>query len=192
MDATQELKIRFAPSVDGSIAYTEQGSGPAVILLHGGGPGAFGVSNFSRNIEALANAGHRVIVPDLPGYGQSAHRNLSEGLYRAMAAAVFELIEHLQLSKTSLVGNSLGGGTALQVALDFPDRVAKLVLMAPGGSLPVTSVVPSEGLQRMLAFYDGDGPTMEKLQRIIDLLVNDRGCVSQALIEARFRAATSP
>jgi len=52
------------------IFVAEAGSGPAVVMLHGGGPGASGVSNYSRNIDALA-ANFRVIVPDMPGYGRS-------------------------------------------------------------------------------------------------------------------------
>ena len=48
----------------------EAGTGPAVVMLHGGGPGASGVSNYSRNIDALA-AQFRVIVPDMPGFGRS-------------------------------------------------------------------------------------------------------------------------
>src|SRR5277367_4239108 len=53
------------------IFVAETGSGPAVVMLHGGGPGASGVSNYSRNIYALAQQ-FRVIVPDMPGYGRSA------------------------------------------------------------------------------------------------------------------------
>src|SRR5262245_55043967 len=49
----------------------ELGSGPAVLMLHGGGPGASGLSNYSRNVEALARH-FRVLVPDLPGYGRSS------------------------------------------------------------------------------------------------------------------------
>ena len=52
------------------IFVAETGSGPAVVMLHGGGPGASGVSNYSRNIDALATH-FRVIVPDMPGYGRS-------------------------------------------------------------------------------------------------------------------------
>ena len=52
------------------IFHAETGSGPAAILLHGGGPGASGLSNYSRNIDALARD-FRVIVPDMPGYGRS-------------------------------------------------------------------------------------------------------------------------
>ena len=53
------------------IFVAEAGTGPAVVMLHGGGPGASGVSNYSRNIDALARH-FRVIVPDMPGYGRSA------------------------------------------------------------------------------------------------------------------------
>ncbi|WP_048820521.1 alpha/beta fold hydrolase, partial [Streptomyces ipomoeae] len=55
---------------DKKIFVAETGDGPPVLLLHGGGPGASGVSNYSRNIAALAKE-YRVIVPDLPGYGRS-------------------------------------------------------------------------------------------------------------------------
>ncbi len=53
------------------IFVAEAGTGAPVVLLHGGGPGASGVSNYSRNIDALAEH-FRVLVPDMPGYGRSA------------------------------------------------------------------------------------------------------------------------
>ena len=53
------------------IHYVEVGAGPVVLMLHGGGPGASGFSNYSRNIEVLA-ARFRVVVPDMPGYGRSS------------------------------------------------------------------------------------------------------------------------
>ncbi|PQM48282.1 4,5:9,10-diseco-3-hydroxy-5,9,17-trioxoandrosta-1(10),2-diene-4-oate hydrolase [Mycobacterium talmoniae] len=61
---------RTVPVAGKPIFVTEAGAGAAVVLLHGGGPGASGVSNYSRNIDALAQNFH-VIVPDMPGYGRS-------------------------------------------------------------------------------------------------------------------------
>ena len=55
-----------------AIFFAEAGSGPAVVMLHGGGPGASGMSNYSRNIDALARR-FRVIVPDMPGYDPTEH-----------------------------------------------------------------------------------------------------------------------
>ncbi len=185
-------ETRFVESERGRVAYQLVGNGPLVILIHGGGPGAYGFSNYRRNMAAIAARGNRVAVIDLPGYGQSAHRSSDGGIFAAPAAATLDLIDHLGADKASLVGNSLGGGTALRVALDHPDRVDKLILMGPGGSLPATSTFPTEGLLRMLTFYDGEGPTLEKLDRVIDLLVFDRSSITPDLVQERFRTATLP
>jgi 4,5:9,10-diseco-3-hydroxy-5,9,17-trioxoandrosta-1(10),2-diene-4-oate hydrolase len=192
MPAEVHPEQRFVHSPNGRIAYMEAGEGPAVILIHGGGPGAYGYSNYRRNLHPLAERGFRVVIIDLPGYGQSEHRDMSNGIYVPLAQATLELIDHLQVAKASLVGNSLGGGTSLRLALDKPDRVDKLILMGPGGGIPVTSTFPSEGLMRMLTFYDGVGPTLEKLDRVIDLLVYDRSTVTPELVEERFKTATLP
>lgn len=190
-----ELSIpetNFVESAKGRIAYQEAGEGPTVILIHGGGPGAYGYSNYRKNLLPLAERGNRVVIIDLPGYGQSGWRESPEGLFDAASQATLELIDHLGIEKASLVGNSLGGGTAIRLALNHPDRVDKLILMGPGGSLPATSTFPSEGLLRMLTFYDGEGPTIEKLDKVIDLLVYDRSSITPELVQERFKTATLP
>ncbi len=68
---TTNLTERTVTVAGKPIFAVEAGSGPAVVMLHGGGPGASGVSNYSRNIDALAER-FRFIVPDMPGYGRSA------------------------------------------------------------------------------------------------------------------------
>lgn len=186
------LKASFISSARGKIAYQEIGEGPALVLIHGGGPGATGASNYARNALALADRGNRVIVIDLPGYGQSEVRSLEEGLYVPLAQATLDLMDGLRIDKASFVGNSLGGGTALRLALDHPDRADKLILMGPGGGIPATSPFPSEGLRQMLTFYDGEGPTREKLDRVLNLLVHDRSKITPELVEQRFAAATLP
>ncbi len=193
MDMTEtSLETQYVESPNGRVAYQEAGQGPALILIHGGGPGAYGYSNYKKNVAPLAQSGNRVIVIDLPGFGQSDFRSLERGLFVPMAEATLELMDHLKLETANLVGNSLGGGTALRIALDRPERVGKLVLMGPGGSIPATSTFPTEGLLRMLTFYDGDGPTMEKLDRVIDLLVFDRSAITPELVAERFKTATLP
>lgn len=186
-------ETKFVDSPKGKVAYHETGEGPTVILIHGGGPGAYGYSNYRRNFESLAEMGHHVVIIDLPGYGQSDYRKSEKGgLFDPMAEATKELIDHLGVGKASLVGNSLGGGTALRLALDHPNLVDKMILMGPGGGLPATSTFPSEGLLRMLTFYDGEGPTLEKLDKVIDLLVYDRSSITQELLEERLKTATLP
>jgi len=186
-------ELQYVPSAKGRVAYMEAGEGPTVILIHGGGPGAYGWSNYRKNVYPLADRGNHVVVLDVPGYGGSEWRDTSAaGLYSAAADATLEIIDHLGLEKASLVGNSLGGGASLRLALDHPDRVDKMILMGPGGSLPATSTFPSEGLMRMLTFYDGEGPTIEKLDRMVDLLVYDRSTITRELIEERLKTATLP
>lgn len=191
---TQDVmpETKFVESSKGRVAYQEAGEGPTLILIHGGGPGAYGYSNYRKNLLPLAERGNHVVIIDLPGYGQSDYRAPEGGLFAPMAEATRELIEHLGVGKASLVGNSLGGGTALRLALDYPDMVDKLILMGPGGSLPATSTFPTEGLLRMLTFYDGEGPTLEKLDKVIDLLVYDRSSITPELVAERLKTATLP
>jgi 4,5:9,10-diseco-3-hydroxy-5,9,17-trioxoandrosta-1(10),2-diene-4-oate hydrolase len=189
MTDISNLNSKFASTEGSRVHYHDIGEGDAIVLLHGGGPGAYGYSNFSRNVGPLA-ARNRVIVVDLPGFGRSDHRNRPEGIYKAMAQAVGEAMDHAGIAKASLIGNSLGGGTALRFALDRPDRVDKLVLMGPGGGMPVFSPMPTEGLTRMFKFYEDEGPTIEKLEKVIDLLVFNRSSITPDLVQERFVAAT--
>ena len=114
------------------IFVSETGTGPPVVLLHGGGPGASGLSNYSRNIEALA-AHFRVVVPDMPGYGRSVKGVAHDDPFGYLADMIRGLIDELGIDTAHFVGNSYGGAAALRLALDTPHRVAKLVLMGPGG-----------------------------------------------------------
>ena len=191
MKDSEMLESKFADATEGRVHYHEWGEGPAIILLHGGGPGAYGYSNFRKNIVQLSQR-NRVIVLDLPGFGQSAARAQPDGLVVSLANAVRDVMDHAGVSTASLVGNSLGGMTSMRFALDTPERVDKLVLMGPGGGLPIFSPFPTEGLQRMFGFYEGEGPTLEKLSRIVDLLVYDRSSITDELLEERFRICTLP
>src|SRR3989442_5532196 len=131
----------------------EAGQGAAVVLLHGGGPGATGLSNYSRNIDALAQR-FRVIVPDLPGYGRSSKRVDGGDPFGFLAGSVRELLDELQIDRAHLVGNSYGGAAALRLALDTPQRVERMVLLGAGG-IGTTRALPSEGLQCLLSYYRG-------------------------------------
>lgn len=191
METELKLASKFVQGSAGRIHYQEAGEGAEIFLIHGGGPGASGVSNFRRNIAALAQR-HRVIVIDLPGYGQSDARDLTGGLYAPLAAAVEEVMDQERIAKASFVGNSLGGGTAIRFALDNPDRTHRLILMGPGGSVPLFSPFPTEGLVRMLNYYEAEGPSIEKLNRVIDLLVYDRASITPELLEERFEMSVAP
>ena len=173
------------------IFVSETGTGPPVVLLHGGGPGASGLSNYSRNIEALA-AHFRVVVPDMPGYGRSVKGVAHDDPFGYLADMIRGLIDELGIDTAHFVGNSYGGAAALRLALDTPHRVAKLVLMGPGG-IGTTRSVPTTGLKSLLSFYGGDGPSRDKLATFIrTYLVYDGAAVPEDLIDLRYRASIDP
>ncbi len=179
-------------TVDGKpIFMAEAGTGPAVVMLHGGGPGASGVSNYSRNIDALAEH-FRVIVPDMPGYGRSAKGVDHDDPFGYLADAIRGLIDEIGVETAHLVGNSYGGAAALRLALDTPDMVSKLELMGPGG-IGTTRGLPTAGLKSLLSYYGGDGPSRDKLETFIrTYLVYDGATVPDDLIDIRYQASIDP
>lgn len=173
------------------IFVTEQGDGPALVMLHGGGPGASGLSNFSRNIDSLSLK-FRVIVPDMPGYGRSTVDIDKSDTFGDLAGAIRAVMDHMGVAKAGFAGNSLGGAAALRLAMDAPERVDRLVLMGPGG-IGTTRALPTRGLNALLDYYKGDGPSREKIERFIrTYLVADGATVDDALIDARYRDSIRP
>src|ERR1700747_1978508 len=96
----------------------------------GAGPGAAGLSNYSRNVDALAERFH-VIVPDLPGYGRSSKGVNGSDPFKFLADTIRGLLDQLGIQKAHFVGNSYGGACALRLALNTPERVDRMVLMGP-------------------------------------------------------------
>ena len=173
------------------IFVADTGAGAPVVLLHGGGPGASGLSNYARNIDALAGR-FRVLVPDMPGYGRSAKGVDRQDPFGYLADHIRGLLDALGIDRAHLVGNSYGGACALRLALDTPDRVDKLVLMGPGG-VGTTRGLPTPGLTSLLSYYGGDGPSLDKLRTFIrTYLVFDGDAVPDSLIESRYAASIDP
>jgi len=113
-----------------NLHYAQAGKGPVVLLVHGLGTSSV---TWGHNIEPLAAAGYTVLAPDLPGHGDSDKpRSLS---YRPEAGAglIHDFLNALGVDRVSLVGNSAGGLISSLFALDHPQRVDRLVLVASGG-----------------------------------------------------------
>jgi 4,5:9,10-diseco-3-hydroxy-5,9,17-trioxoandrosta-1(10),2-diene-4-oate hydrolase len=187
---------RSAKALDITLAYYEAGSATGVggglplVMLHGGGPGASSWSNFGSALEGFARD-FRTILVDQPGFGASDKPEVRGNYYRFAADHVLALLDELGIERVHLLGNSLGGGTAMRLALDHPDRVGRLVLMGPGGlSLNLFHADPTEGVQRLMEF--GGDPTRERLRAFISTMVVDQALVTDELVEERFADATAP
>jgi len=183
---------RTAKAGDITLHYNEAGEGPPLVMLHGGGPGASSWSNFKQNLQGLSEH-FRVLLVDQPGYGLSDKPEITEPFWTYSARAVRDLLDELGIEKAHFVGNSLGGGTTLRFALDYPDRADRLVLMGPGGgALNIFSADPSEGLKLLFDFYAPPGPSREKMEAFIKIMLFDHSLVTEELIDERYKAATDP
>ncbi|MDP3046203.1 MAG: alpha/beta hydrolase [Chloroflexota bacterium] len=111
---------------DRNLFYRDHNPGghPAVLLIHGLGATS---DSWQLQAPALAAAGYRVVVPDLPGFGRSPV-SFPVTVPR-MAAGLDHLLRSLNAAPAHVVGISMGGAVALQFAVDFPQSVAKLVLV---------------------------------------------------------------
>jgi 4,5:9,10-diseco-3-hydroxy-5,9,17-trioxoandrosta-1(10),2-diene-4-oate hydrolase len=178
-------------SADGP-ATTERGDADAVVLLHGGGPGASAWSNFGRNMPVVAKR-FRAVMMDLPGYGESAARPPTGHFFTVAADALAGLLDHLGIEKVHFIGNSLGGGTAMRFALRVPDRVGRLVLMGPGGlTLNVLAPDPTEGVRRLMEFGAPPGPSRDKMAAFLRIMVYDQRLITDELIDERYAIASQP
>jgi 4,5:9,10-diseco-3-hydroxy-5,9,17-trioxoandrosta-1(10),2-diene-4-oate hydrolase len=172
------------------------GSGPGdagtLVLLHGGGPGASAWSNFGRNLGVFAPC-YRTLMMDLPGYGKSAPRPPTANFFTLGADALAGLMDHLGIDKVHLIGNSLGGGTALRFALNYPKRAGRLVLMGPGGmTLNVFAPDPTEGVRRLMEFGAPPGPSRAKMEAFLRVMVHDQSLITDELIDERYALASTP
>ena len=184
---------RFARGEGWSIHYTVQGTGPNLILLHGGGPGATGASNYSRNVAALSQRFTTYLI-DFPGWGQSSknlqHFGASSPFVNG-GRAVYAFMDALKIPEAHVIGNSFGGGAAYCLAMDHPERVSRLVSMGPGGAW-IEGLGPTPGIFQLVTYYLGEGPTREKLKAFLLNLVHDTSVVTDALVEERFTASNDP
>lgn len=172
-----ELKIHYNDCDPGT-------GGETVVLLHGSGPGASGWANFNRNVSPLAEAGFRVILLDAPGWSKS-DSIVSTGSRSELNGRILKgLVDHLGLEKIHIIGNSMGGHSAVAFALANPSNVRKLVLMG-GGTGGVSSFVPmpTEGIKLIGALYRD--PTIENLKKMMAVFVYDTSALTDELYQAR-------
>jgi 4,5:9,10-diseco-3-hydroxy-5,9,17-trioxoandrosta-1(10),2-diene-4-oate hydrolase len=169
------------------IHYIDQGEGSVVVYLHGSGSGASGHSNFKGNYPELAEQGCRVIVPDLLGYGYSDKPDDIDYHLDVFVECVKQTLDAIGIDRYTLVGNSLGGAIALKFALDYPDHVEKLVLMAPGGIENTPDYFQMPGMAMMKEVFTSAEPvTQERMKDFfIKAFVVDPSVVTDELVAER-------
>ena len=157
-----------------------------VVFLHGSGPGASGYSNFKKNVDAFVAAGHRVVVPDLPGFGYSSKPTDRDYTTDFFSSHVVGLLDALGIRTCALIGNSLGGAIGIRTAIDHPRRISKLVLMSPGGIEDLETYMAMPAMAKMIRnFVDGQ-LDKDGLRRVLETLVFNPAHITDELVNERW------
>ncbi|WP_181133354.1 alpha/beta fold hydrolase [Pseudomonas capeferrum] len=171
--------------LDLQVHYNDLGEGAeTVVMLHGSGPGASGWANFSRNLEPLLAAGYRVVLMDCPGWGKSDPIVCRGSRSDLNATALKGLLDVLGLERVHILGNSMGGHSAVAFTLSYPERVGKLVLMGggTGGASPFVPM-PTEGIKLLNGLYRE--PTIDNLKKMMNVFVYDPSDLTEELFQTR-------
>ncbi|UMG91300.1 alpha/beta fold hydrolase [Nocardioides sp. TF02-7] len=163
----------------------EAGTGDVPLLLL---PGTGGhLEAYARNVHALA-ADRRVVAYDYPGHGFStlATHDLELEHYVAHLDA---LVDHLGVERVDVCGESLGGWVAVKYAVARPERVRRLVLNTPGGTMADPAVMERI---RSLSQAAADDPTPERVRARLEWLMADPAAVTDELVAVRRAVYSRP
>jgi pimeloyl-ACP methyl ester carboxylesterase len=171
---------------EGKLHYHEAGDGPPLLLLHGSGPGVSSWANYRGNFPVFAEH-FRTLALDFPGFGRSYSPETNPVL--AAPGAVISFLDALDLESVAVLGNSMGGGVAAQVAAAHPERVSRLVTMG-GVGVPIFSASPPEGIKLLVEFVQD--PTRDRLVKWMHSMVFDTSLITDEFVEMRWEQATDP
>ena len=188
---TEASTSRFVDAGGVRVHYHDAGSGPVLLCIHGGAPGAYGWGNFGANVAGLAEH-FRVLVVDLPGYGRSDKPAISGGRYGFYAQVFADLIAALGIGSAHVLGMATGGAAAMMLAIEHPQLVDGLVLVSSAGGLPLFTPMPSEGQKVIQSYYGGDGPSLAKMRAYLEMMMYDASAITDELVRERYEASVEP
>lgn len=163
--------------------YHDIGKGEIIIMLHGSGPGVSAWANWNK-IFPILSSDYRILAPDMVGFG---YTDRPEGIVYNMNTWVEQTVDFMDalgIEKANLVGNSFGGALALAMAVRYPNRISKLVLM---GSMGVTFPI-TYGLDRVWGYT----PSFENMKELLDIFAYNREIVNDDLARLRYESSMQP
>jgi 2-hydroxy-6-oxo-6-(2'-aminophenyl)hexa-2,4-dienoate hydrolase len=165
--------------------YIEDGSGPPLLLVHGGGAGANSYGNWFACMPLFAKH-FRTIAVDMVGFGDTDKPDGASFEYsqKSRWEHIAGFVKALGLEKASMVGNSMGGATVMGVAIEFPDLVDKLVLMGSAGLN--SEITPALG---PVLNYDF---TKEGMIRLMQVLTNPAFEIKSEMVDYRWTNSVEP
>lgn len=176
--------------------YYDQGEGVALLLLHGSGLGTSAAMTWWQNMSHLSQQ-YRAIAFDSIGYGETVVAADSTYGIKQWGEHTLRLMDALNIDKAWLVGSSLGGWVALQLAIDHPERIHGVISVGTGGAKKET-LKPQESQQNPVAESENIAkPTASKISTLSaevirkDLMKNilNDALISDTLVQLRHQAA---
>jgi pimeloyl-ACP methyl ester carboxylesterase len=135
-----------------------------------------------------------MILVDMPQFGKSDKPVIKDQRLRFVADVLDAFMAATGIEKAHFIGNSMGGQTALKLAVDHPNRVDKVVVIGSGvikaGS--IFQPMPLEGIRNIANYYKDGGPSIAKMRQLLESLVSNKALVTDELVEERFEASNDP
>lgn len=182
--AADPIQAGHTIDVDGvATHYHDAGTGRAVLLLHGSGPGVSAWANWRLVIPELAES-HRVIAPDQIGFNQTLPPVGVRYGRELWTAHALRLMEELGIDSYDVIGNSMGGAIAFSMATAAPERIGRIVAM---GTMGVAHELP-RGLDQVWGYE----PSPESMRRLIQLFAFDQSIATDELVQLRYQASVAP
>jgi 2-hydroxy-6-oxo-octa-2,4-dienoate hydrolase len=163
--------------------YHESGAGKPLFLLHGSGPGVSGWSNWAKSMSSFDDV-WRVIVPDIAGFGFTPFQEGLKYDIKLWVSHVVGIMDALDISKASFVGNSFGGAVAIGLALFAPERVDRLVLLGT----PAGEFIQTAGLRGAYTYE----PSIENMRALMALFPYNPSLITEQLVQSRYEASARP
>lgn len=163
--------------------YHDVGEGFPVAFLHGSGPGVTAWANWNKVFPIMKDR-YRLIAPDMAGFGFTERVAGKVCNMNAWVQQTIDLFDALKLEKANLVGNSFGGALAISMAVKYPERINKLVLMGSMGvSFPITY-----GLDRVWGYE----PSEANMEELLEIFTYDHSFATKELIKTRYESSIQP
>lgn len=163
--------------------YHDIGEGFPVVMLHGSGPGVSSWANWNK-VFPLLKDDFRVIAPDMVGFGFTERPKDAVYNMNVWVQQTIDLFDALKIEKANLVGNSFGGALALSMAILYPERINKLVLMGSMGvSFPITY-----GLDRVWGYT----PSLANMEELLEIFTYDHSFANKDLTKSRYEGSIQP
>lgn len=191
--ASFEVKNLKTEDFNTVYAHGGEGNKEAIFFLHGSGPGANGLSNWGNILEVMGEK-YQVFAPDLAGFGETGLPENTDITFwewtTLRVKQILAIMDHHNIEKTHLVGNSMGGVVSMNSIMFDDSRFDKLVLMGSGGG---KTSGPTPEIVRMIGFFKD--PTIENFRNLIKWFVYDEGVLGDELekiVQVRYENLMRP